>query len=177
MGWHVSIGGKVTGPVSDEQVREIASKGLSGVFICAEGSKVWMPLERSPFALPAAAPVAVVKPTGADVMGQALLLLPVAVGFVYRFAVAPYTPVPLLWLTVIATSFLVAVDAALCGMGSEKDNAGKVGSGALVWWFATLLLWIAAYPFYLYERGKYGRLGRGWWGLASALAMLGLMFV
>ena len=177
MGWHVSIGGKVTGPVSDEQVREVASKGLSDVFICAEGSKVWMPLERSPFAPPAAAPVAVVKPTGVDVMGQVLLLLPVAVGFVYRFAVAPYTPVPLLWLTVIATSFLVAIDAALCGMGSERDNAGKVGSGALVWWFATLLLWLAAYPFYLYERGKYGRLGRGWWGLASALAMLGLMFV
>lgn len=62
----------------------------------------------------------------------------------------------IIWLTVIASSIWVLVDAK--SIGVKKGQIKGVGNiGPWGWFFVCLLLWIIGFPFYLYKRGEYKR--------------------
>ena len=64
---------------------------------------------------------------------------------------------PVLFLIVLGTSIWVAVDASSIGV-KKGQLQGLAGMGPAGWFFACLLLWIFAFPFYLCKRGALKRI-------------------
>jgi len=56
-------------------------------------------------------------------------------------------------IIVIGTSIWVAVDATTIGV-KKGQIKGVADMGPAGWFFACLLLWIIAFPFYLAKRGE-----------------------
>ncbi len=61
------------------------------------------------------------------------------------------------FLVVIGTSIWVLADAKTIGV-KKGQISGFTDLGALGWFFACLLLWIVAFPFYLAKRSEYKRI-------------------
>ena len=57
--------------------------------------------------------------------------------------------------TIIITAILAAVEASQLGFGSS--SSGKKETGPIGFFFGILLLWVIAYPYYLYQRCKKGK--------------------
>lgn len=77
--------------------------------------------------------------------------------------------------TLLATGALAAVEASRLGIGSESDRNehGRKRSGPATWFIFHLVLWILAFPSYLYWRSKYGAKNMVIGGLVVALLFTG----
>ena len=69
-----------------------------------------------------------------------------------------------MWLVliVVASAIWVVIDAKNIGV-KEGVVSGLGNMGPWGWFFATLLLWIIAFPMYLYYRGKFKLAVAGTW--------------
>lgn len=88
--------------------------------------------------------------------------------------------------TIVCTAIMITVEAVNLGIGSAKDvaqwkAANKNSTGkmqpppAIVWFFGCILLWIFAYPSYLFYRRRYRTKNLCGAGLFSAAALLGVL--
>jgi hypothetical protein len=61
-------------------------------------------------------------------------------------------------VTILATGAIAAVEASQLGIGADtdRDTKGRKRSGPGLWFVFHLVLWILAFPSYLYWRSKYG---------------------
>lgn len=59
------------------------------------------------------------------------------------------------YVVVIGTAIWVAVDAGNLGARSGRLGGGFFDMGPVGWFFATVLLWIIAFPAYLVKRPEY----------------------
>lgn len=73
-------------------------------------------------------------------------------------------------VTILLSAGLISTEASQLGMGKPRD--GKKTTGPIGWFLCTLLMWIIAYPGYLFWRGKYGVKNYMIGGIASALVFL-----
>ncbi|MDR3479488.1 MAG: hypothetical protein P4L91_02095 [Burkholderiaceae bacterium] len=76
--------------------------------------------------------------------------------------------------TVLGSAFVVSAEARALGMVTDK---AKSTNGPTAWFFSLVLLWIVAYPLYLYRRKAYGVPNRMLVGLVLALVFTGSQFV
>ena len=59
---------------------------------------------------------------------------------------------------ILFTALVIACEAYLVKAGSTTDTKpnGKRREGFIIWFFATLLLWIIAFPMWMFRRAQYG---------------------
>jgi len=64
----------------------------------------------------------------------------------------------ILAVTVLLTAVFMAVEANSVGAGTESDKTpgGQQRAGPVAWFFFGILLWIVAFPMWMYRRSKYG---------------------
>lgn len=76
-------------------------------------------------------------------------------------------------LVVLGSAVLMAMDAANLAMGSRPNpKTGKTEEGPIHWLIAALLLWLAAYPIYMFRRARYSFANQPWACLAGATLFL-----
>ena len=94
-----------------------------------------------------------------EFLGILLLVIPVGAALLGWLAGNPGVSFLLAILVTLATAILIAIEAYLVGAGKQTDlNAkGKKREGPLALFFATLLLWLVVFPFWMYRRSVYGR--------------------
>lgn len=117
-----------------------------------------------------------------DALGIILLLLPLGSAVLMWFWVSsmnllqnPFsTLIFLVTGTILITATLMAVEASQLGMGAIVK--GKRTSGPVEWFICAILLWILAYPAYLYSRSRYGATNYIVGGLVSAFVFLGVAY-
>ncbi len=61
-------------------------------------------------------------------------------------------------ITVIITAIIAAVESNQLGFGQQTKQGEKPSRSPVTWFFLIVLLWIAFYPSYLYERSKKGKI-------------------
>ena len=111
-------------------------------------------------------------------LGIIILLLPVASAALMWFWISSMNLLQnptstldgILIVTILLTAGLISTEASQLGMG--KPLGGKKTTGPIGWFLCTLLLWIVAYPGYLFWRSKYGLKNYIVGGIASALVFL-----
>lgn len=101
-----------------------------------------------------------------EVLGLAVLLIPICSSALIWFWIGgmnlfenPGSKLNLLSIgTILLTAIFAAIEADKLGMGSPSDlnKEGKRNSGPVGYFFAVAMLWIIAYPYYLWNRGRYG---------------------
>jgi len=117
-----------------------------------------------------------------DALGIVIFLLPLASAALMWFWISSMnllqnpssTLMGITIVTILATSALMAVEASQLRMGGKRD--GKATTGPAGWFLCGLLLWIVAFPAYLYSRSKFGVKNYVVGGLVSALVFLGVAF-
>jgi len=79
-------------------------------------------------------------------------------------------------ITVIMTSILVAVEANSVGAGSETDLTarGNKREGPITWFFGCILLWIGAFPAWMFRRARYGLRNMGLLAIVVGLIFVGV---
>jgi len=75
--------------------------------------------------------------------------------------------------TVLGTAIAAAMEAKALGMTSDRERGTTSPTS---WFFAIALIWIIAYPAYLYKRKQYGAKNRVWLGLMLAIIFAGSSF-
>lgn len=128
----------------------------------------------------AATPGAV--PAG-EALGIAHLLVPVAatamiwlwVGSMNLLQDPQSTLMLLTVMTLLVTGALAAVEASRLGIGApaDRDEHGRKRSGPATWFVFHVVLWIVAFPAYLYWRSKYGAKNMIVGGIVVALLFTG----
>ena len=97
-----------------------------------------------------------------ETLGVFILIIPVISIFLLLFWIGNMAlidrPQSKYWFiiiaTVLSTSILAMIEATQLGIG--KNVSGKRETGPIGWFCCFILLWIVAYPAYLYKRSKYG---------------------
>lgn len=141
----------------------------------------WIPVEASterrpqskPASVPRGAPAQSSPPAGqTETIGTILLLIPLAgAALAWVGGLAPDMAIA---GVVIACAVLIGVESSQLGMG----KSGRRGdTGPVAWVLGTLLLWVIAYPWYLFARGKYGMKNLGVVGLLCTLFFVGAFFL
>jgi len=59
-----------------------------------------------------------------------------------------------MWLIVIGTSIWAGYDSYLNKIPTDNKKPYSVVNGAVVWVLVCILLWIVAFPYYIYKRAK-----------------------
>lgn len=59
-----------------------------------------------------------------------------------------------LWLIVIGSSIWVGYDSNLNKIPTDNKKPYSIGNGAIAWAFVCILLWIVAFPYYIYKRAQ-----------------------
>jgi hypothetical protein len=78
---------------------------------------------------------------------------------------------------VLGSAIAIAVESARVGMGSiPNPKTNKKEEGPVAWFFSALLLWLIAYPLYMFRRAHYGLAGSAWPCLAGTLVFVLLAF-
>ncbi len=80
-------------------------------------------------------------------------------------------------ITVIITAIIAAVEANQMGFGQQTKQGEKPGRSPVTWFFLIVLLWIAFYPSYLYERSKKGKRNLLFGGILVAILFLTTYFL
>lgn len=116
-------------------------------------------------------------------LGITLLLLPLAGTLLLWFWVGSMSIIHhpenslklVVALVVLATTILAAIEASKLGVGSKTDldKKGRPRSGPGTWAVFHLVMWIVAYPAYLFWRSKYGVKNLVVGGLLVTLVFLG----
>jgi UDP-N-acetylmuramyl pentapeptide phosphotransferase/UDP-N-acetylglucosamine-1-phosphate transferase len=101
-----------------------------------------------------------------EMLGLAMLFVPICTSLLIWFWIGgmnllegPGSKLNLLTaVTILGTAILAAIEGNKLGMGSPSDlnKKGKKNSGPVAWFFLMVLLWVIAYPVYLWTRSKYG---------------------
>lgn len=101
-----------------------------------------------------------------ETFGLAMLFIPICTSWLVWFWIggmnlleSPGSKLNLLMaVTILGTAILAAIEGSKLGMGnlSDLNKKGKKNSGPAAWFFLMILLWIIAYPVYLWTRSKYG---------------------
>ena len=102
----------------------------------------------------------------AEILGVIALFIPVGAAFLAWFWLSNMSlfndPSSKLYciaaLTVLLTAILIAIEANTLGAGAETDKApnGKKRQGPGFWFLFSILLWVLAFPLWMYRRSKYG---------------------
>ena len=88
--------------------------------------------------------------------GYVLLALATVSAGVLWFG-ANYVKSGIVWgITFFGTAILAAIEAKQLGMPGRDENGKRKGTGPFAWFGGFLMLWIFAFPLYLYQRGRYG---------------------
>jgi len=78
-------------------------------------------------------------------------------------------------LVVLGSAVLMAIDASRIGFGSKPNpKTGKTEEGPTAWFLSALLLWLFAYPIYMFRRNRYGFASHAWVCLIGALVFAAL---
>lgn len=101
-----------------------------------------------------------------EALGLIALLLPICASFL---AWGWLSNMPLIYdpgsklhgvmaVTILLTAILMAAEANSVGAGTESDRtpSGRKREGPVAWFFFGTLLWIVAFPMWMYRRAKYG---------------------
>lgn len=118
---------------------------------------------------------------GSDALGYVILAIPFFSGVLVWLWIANLNilqdPSGTLWaltlVTIGATALLMSVEASQLGMGTRKDSHGKIGTGPVAWFLAACIMWLIAFPWYLAQRGRYGRKSLVVGGIFVALFFIG----
>jgi hypothetical protein len=118
------------------------------------------------------------RPAPGNSLGIIILSLPIASAALMWFWISgmnllqnpSYTLDGILIVTILLTAGSISTEASHLGMG--KPRGGKETTGPIGWFLCTLLMWIIAYPGYLFWRSKYGVKNYVIGGIASALVFL-----
>lgn len=121
-----------------------------------------------------------------ETLGSIMLFIPICTSFLYWFWIggmnyleAPWSKFNLLTvITIGGTAILASIEASKLGIGNPSDinKKGVRNSGPIGWFFAMILIWIIAYPGYLYTRSKYGLQNYLAVGIIVAIIFLGTSY-
>jgi len=189
MRWLVNSNGQTSGPMEEAMLAALVHAGqiADDAMVRKEAEDSWQPIagthlmapETKPPSLPAAAPK---TPTaGSDALGYVILAIPFFSGLLVWLWIANLNilqdPSGTLWAltlaTIGATALLMSVEASQLAMGTCKDSHGKIGTGPVAWFLAACLMWLIAFPWYLAQRGRYGRKSLTVGGIFVALFFIG----
>lgn len=122
-----------------------------------------------------------------EMFGLAMLIIPVCTSLLIWFWIggmnlleSPGSKLNFLTIaTIIGTAILAAIEGSKLGMGNPSDlnKNGKKNSGPVAWFFLMVLLWVIAYPMYLWTRSKYGMKNYLLPGIFIALIFIISLFV
>jgi cobalamin biosynthesis protein CobD/CbiB len=117
-----------------------------------------------------------------EALGLIALLLPICAVFLAWFWLSNmpllYDPASKLYgtmaVTVLLTAILMAAEANSVGAGTESDKtpSGRRREGPVAWFFFGILLWIVAFPMWMYRRSRYGLRN-----LCGGAISIGIIFV
>ena len=101
-----------------------------------------------------------------ETLGLVMLFIPICTSLFVWFWIGSMTllegPRSKLYLlaaiTVLGTAILAAIESSKLGIGNSSDltEEGKKKTGPVEWFIFMILVWIFAYPVYLWTRSKYG---------------------
>lgn len=191
MQWYVTTSGKTSEPSDERAIVEAIRGGLDpSALICEVGAKEWRALASHPAfgaalaqRLPPPPPptAATQQPRSPDeALGIISLIAAFAatlavwlwVGQMHRFE-DPSGKLNLLTFGMVAmTSLLSAIEAGQLGFGSPRDldAKGRRRSGPVAWFFFMVLMWIVAFPAYMWRRSTYGAKNMAVGGIVVAFA-------
>ncbi|MBI3798193.1 MAG: DUF4339 domain-containing protein [Deltaproteobacteria bacterium] len=195
MEYYLYLNNEQKGPLTLAQLQSMWRSGsITGqTLYWQHGFDEWLPLstmiesleppEAPQFRSPAYAPRTAARPAQSDALGVIIMLLPLASAALMWFWISSMnllqnpssTLAGIVIVTVIATSALMAVEASQLGMGEKRG--GKATTGPVGWFLCGLLLWIVAFPAYLYSRSKFSVKNYLVGGLVSALVFVGVALV
>jgi len=122
-----------------------------------------------------------------EMFGLAMLFMPICTSLLIWFWIggmnlleSPGSKLNLLMvITILGTAILAAIEGSKLGMGKPSDlnKKGKKNSGPVAWFFLMVLLWIIAYPFYLWTRSKYGLKNYLFPGIFIAIVFAASLFI
>jgi len=80
--------------------------------------------------------------------------------------------------TILLTATLALIEAGRLGFGTDPNRPRSDKDSPTTWFFAMVLIWVIAYPRYLFMRSKYGArnlLGAGLFSMLLWLASLSIV--
>jgi len=193
MEYYLYLNDEQKGPYTLSQIQSMWRSGniTGNTLYWQDGFSEWIPLssilhilEPPPVAPAPSLPRAAVKQTltntPSDSLGVVIMLLPIASAALMWFWISGMNLLQnpsstlngIAIVTVLATAALIAVEASQLGIG--QPIRGKRTTGPVGWFICTLMIWIIAYPSYLFYRSKFGVKNYVVGGIASALIFLGV---
>lgn len=170
--------------MSAEQLRAgIAAGQVTRGMHVRDESGAWAPIETSPFSSSLGAPLDAASTSNGETSGILILLTPLIgaglLGLSVNFPDFFQSPVltVLSGGTVATVAALITLEASLLGIGARPNKEGKVESGPVTWGFATLLIFIISFPWYLVVRSRYGKKNYVIGGAVVALAFTATAFL
>jgi len=191
MEYYLYLNDEQKGPYTLSQIQSMWRSGniTGNTLYWQDGFSEWIPLstilhiiEPPPIAPAPSIPRAAVKQpitnTPSDSLGIVIMLLPIASAALMWFWISGMNLLQnpsstlngIAIVTILATAALIAVEASQLGIGQPIH--GKRTTGPVGWFICTLLIWIIAYPSYLFYRSKFGVKNYVVGGIASALIFL-----
>ena len=152
--------GDLTGAAArHDEIRGLADLHAEGVITLSEFNE----RKRRLLGLePQAAARAATPPHRSEAIGIALLLLPAAATalfwlWILRMSLLEHPALTAVMVTVgvtVLSAILISIEAAVLGMGGYLGR--RRTTGPIAYFFATLLLWVIVYPYYFWDRRRFG---------------------